>query len=180
MALLITDFIAGILQTSQLILNRTIIIFFFNDMRKTQEKYTLKQYMGIFNRISAEKIDFNDTDAITLFINQRKGKNKEPLKETTKRNYYIAILALNGKVINDKGDILQLSEKAKNVYLKINEDMHEKKIQLENTQEMSNTMRTNWFTWKDFMDILSKETEKYNTTKVVSLRFDRFYSFKFI
>ena len=134
-------------------------------MGKKQETSTTRQYMGIINRISAEKIDFNDTDAVILFINQRKGKSNLPLKETTKRNYYIAILAMNGKVINKKGDTLQLTDAAKNIYLKINEDMHEKKLQLENTQEMSSTMRENWFSWNDFMDILNKETKKYVATK---------------
>ena len=69
-------------------------------MGKQQVTSTTRQYMGIINRILAEKIDFNNTGSVISFINQRKGKGKEPLKETTKRNYYIAILALNGKVIN--------------------------------------------------------------------------------
>ena len=144
-------------------------------MGKQQAGSTKRQYMGIINRILAEKIDFNNTESVILFINQRKGKSGEPLKETTKRNYYIAILALNGKVINEKGDILQLTETSKNIYLKINEEMHEKKLQLENTQEMSSTMRANWFSWNDFLDILNKEIKKYNKTKAESTPHENMY-----
>ena len=132
-------------------------------MEKQQEKSSIKQYMGIYNRIHAENIDFNDTAAVTAFINNRKGRKNKPMKETTKRNYYIAILALNGKIINDK--VFLLTNHAKTIYLNINEEMHEKKLELENTQEMSETMKDNWLTWGDFMNILNREIKSYDTSK---------------
>ena len=132
--------------------------------RKT-EKSSVNQYLFVHRMFTKAKVNMNDPVAVKKFIDGKRGRDKGPIKDTTRRNYYIALLALHGKSLNRGGTKFKLTPAARKTYLKLNEDLYEKRLQCDDRQELTPAMRKNWLTWKKFGDIVRREVQKLSAMR---------------
>ena len=132
--------------------------------RKT-ERSSVNQYLFVHRMFTKGKVNMNDPVAVKKYMDEKRGRDKGPLKDTTRRNYYIALLALHGKSLNSGGTKFKLTPATRKTYLKLNEDLYEKRLQSDDRQELTPAMRKNWLTWKKFGDIVRREVQKLSAMR---------------
>lgn len=128
-----------------------------------QKTTSLKQYLRIYNILTDAGVDPNTPGDVERYLSTKQG-HKGLIKDTTKRNYYVAILGLNDATIvsDGKSKLFTLSDDTRLRYIDIIKTLERERAETNDQQTRTETMQANWISWAELYELIVKETQTFN------------------